>query len=42
MKLDEHAVMGPHVIEETTEKIRAMRDRLKTIQNCERSYANLS
>ena len=36
-----HVVMGPSVIEETTEKIRAIRDRLKTVQSFQKSYADL-
>ena len=39
---DEHVTMGPQVIVETTEKIRAVRDRLKTVQSLQKSYADLN
>ena len=34
--------MGQQVIEETTKKIQAIQDRLKTIQSCQKSYGDLN
>ena len=32
-ELDEHVIMGPQIIEETTENIHAIHDRLKVVQS---------
>ena len=39
-ELDEHVVMGPQVIEETTEKICVIRDKLKAIQSRQKKYTD--
>ena len=36
----EHVTLGPQLIEETTEKVRTIRDRLKTVQSRQKSYAD--
>ena len=39
--LNEHKIIGPDIVKETEEKIRAIRQRLKAARDRQKSYADL-